>query len=323
VPDFLGLVTFNPAAYETAGATLQSAATQVSQANTTFTAATGADMPTWTGRARDGQNSRATRTADSATAVVTSLEQAGQAMAGGGAQLTTVVGELRELVLQAETQGFIVLPAGVVVISPEQAATVEGAPAFEAVAAEYTALLEGIVGQATAVDNRIAEQVRAAGGPLDYGFGPAGDAGGIRPVTIRIWFEERMSRVQFRRKANQLQALGEQGMLRKMTKVSTGDTATDIRRDTSTTSSYRGYVQGQIGRRYAHNPDFVAAARGRIDRSDADHIPELQLGSPDTWAVLRFLHRYTNRRIGMQQIWPQISHLPNGTPIRIVVTSYE
>lgn len=316
MPDYYSLLVFNPAAYASAGAVLSAAAREVGTARDTFRTTT-AGMPTWWGRAREGHDRRAERVRSDAGLAVDALEQAGRAMTDGASRLAAVVTELRGTTDQVLAQGFVVLPAGVVLPGPEHMANPEALPAFEAEAEAYTLRLESIVARGTAEDEATAGQIRAAGAPLDYGFGDAGTASGLTPVTITVALQEGMSKAEARSKAAQLKLLSDMGALRK---TASGEKW----RDRTVTDSYRAYVLGQIQRRYAHNPDLQAALMDRVRRTmSPDHRQELQLGSPDTWSALRFLDRETNERFGFRVIRPQIASLPNGTPIRVQVTNFD
>ncbi|HEY8533279.1 MAG TPA: endonuclease [Micromonospora sp.] len=131
--------------------------------------------------------------------------------------------------------------------------------------------------------------------------------------TITIKWEPGMPKVEFRRKAEALKRLGEEGKLYKATNP--------VARDRKVTKSYRQHIIDRIWELYhERNPEFANKLIKRVtEKMDPDHVWELQLGGPDNWDNLRFLDRKTNQTIGKYQIWPQIRNLPDGTPIRIEV----
>jgi len=55
-----------------------------------------------------------------------------------------------------------------------------------------------------------------------------------------------------------------------------------------------------------------------LDRMEADHVHELQLGGADMISALRMLDKSINRSIGAQ-IMQQIKNLPNGTRITDII----
>lgn len=135
----------------------------------------------------------------------------------------------------------------------------------------------------------------------------------IDPVEITVRRKPFMPKTEFRRKMAELHRLGEDGKLFKATNP--------VDRDQSVTRGYRQDVIDRIWDRYHDvNPDFADKLIERVTGTmQPDHVWELQLGGPDNWSNLRFLHGPTNEDIGMHQIRPQLSKLQDGTPIRIRV----
>ncbi|MFF3221735.1 hypothetical protein ACFYV7_02970 [Nocardia suismassiliense] len=134
------------------------------------------------------------------------------------------------------------------------------------------------------------------------------------PVTIYLWREEGMPKVEFRRKATALVEFGEAGQLIKTKSV----------RDREVTKKYRKDIIDRIWKQYHEvNPEFTRRLIDRVTRKmQPDHVHELQLGGPDTASNLKFLDAYTNWHIGTQQIRAQIRNLPDGTRIRIEVLNW-
>ncbi|MCP2343639.1 hypothetical protein [Actinomadura rupiterrae] len=134
-----------------------------------------------------------------------------------------------------------------------------------------------------------------------------------KPVTIHLKHEPGMPKAEFRRKANALKKLGDEGKLFKFIEP-------HRLRDTARRNQHRGDLIGRIRRQYAHNPDFRDRLIDRITNGSMqlDHRHELQLAGPDLRYNLRFLDSTTNNAIG-RQIREQIYHLPTGTPIRIKI----
>ncbi|KWX02996.1 hypothetical protein LI90_4045 [Carbonactinospora thermoautotrophica] len=143
----------------------------------------------------------------------------------------------------------------------------------------------------------------------------SGKGGGakLEPVRIKIWYEEGWSKHEFRRKANALKRLGDEGKLFKA--------PNPVARDRRVTDQYRSDVIGRIRRQFKdRNPEFMNRLINRVtEKMSPDHVWELQLGGPDTADNLRFLSRDINEGIGLRQIRPQIRGLPDGTPIKIDV----
>ncbi|WP_289896337.1 RHS repeat-associated core domain-containing protein [Paracoccus sp. TOH] len=135
--------------------------------------------------------------------------------------------------------------------------------------------------------------------------------GGTVPHRVTVEYDPRMPRVEFQRKAQALQQLGEQGLLSRAT--------SPVSRDPSVTRAYRQDMIRRIWNQYGErNPAFANKLIERItQRMQPDHVHELQLNGPDAASNLRFLDSFTNWHIGTQQIWPQIRNLPPGTPIVI------
>lgn len=134
------------------------------------------------------------------------------------------------------------------------------------------------------------------------------------PVTIYLWREEGMPKAEFRRKAQALVDLGEEGALFKAKSV----------RDRNITKKYRQDIIDRIYAQYNHvNPQFSKKLIDRVTRRmQPDHVHELQLGGLDAAVNLKFLDTFTNWHVGTRQIRPQIRNLPDGTRIRIEVLKW-
>jgi RHS repeat-associated protein len=142
--------------------------------------------------------------------------------------------------------------------------------------------------------------------------GDGGDGGG-GSHNITVAWKPGMPKVEFMRKAADLQRLSDAGLLFKA--------PNPVARDSSVTRNYKADLIRRSFDQYGKsNPDFASALRNRIlTRMDPDHVWELQVGGPDSASNLRMLDRFTNQDIGMRQIWPQIRSLPDYTPITITI----
>jgi RHS repeat-associated protein len=144
-----------------------------------------------------------------------------------------------------------------------------------------------------------------------YGTKPQG-SGGSGPVDVTVRWMSGMPKNQFNIKARQLQDLSDRGVLFKA--------PNPVARDSTITGRYKQQLIRRVFDQFGQtNRDFAEALRTRIlTRMNPDHIWELQLGGPDVLANLHILDAFTNQRIGTQ-IWTQIMHLPDYTPIRIII----
>jgi hypothetical protein len=136
-----------------------------------------------------------------------------------------------------------------------------------------------------------------------------------KPVTIEVRHVPGMPKHEFRRKANALKKLGDEG---KLFKARNPVRQRDRQRSIGHQQDLIRRIHEQYGRR---NPELSRRLIGRITdgRMQLDHVNELQLGGADLRSNMRFLDSFTNWEIGTQQIRPQIRNLPDGTPIRIRV----
>lgn len=118
---------------------------------------------------------------------------------------------------------------------------------------------------------------------------------------------------EFKRKANALKELGDNGLLYKA--------ENPINRNPAITRAYRQDMIKRIWKQYGtSNPQFANKLIDRITtRMQPDHVWELQLGGPDRASNIRFLDSFTNWDIGTQQIRPQIRNLEVGTKIKIKI----
>jgi RHS repeat-associated protein len=130
------------------------------------------------------------------------------------------------------------------------------------------------------------------------------------PVTVTVKWEEGMPKSQFKLKADALQRLSDDGKLFKA--------PNPVARDRQLTRNYRSDLIKRIYNQFHDvNPDLSDSLIERVRGMDPDHVWELQLGGPDVTSNLHILDRFTNQRIGIGQIWPQIRGLADHTPIRI------
>ncbi|MFC3493231.1 hypothetical protein [Glycomyces rhizosphaerae] len=152
-------------------------------------------------------------------------------------------------------------------------------------------------------------------------FFRAGKGGSVKPKVVTIRFDSKMSRKDFRTKADSLRRLSREGRLRK----------TPVKRDPQITRNYRGETIRKLTgrhrgnraeqRRIAQKFSGRTSANRAGDGLDPDHIHELQLGGRDHADNLRWMDAYTNRTIG-SQIASQLRGVPDGTPVIIRVLGY-
>ncbi len=152
-------------------------------------------------------------------------------------------------------------------------------------------------------------------------FFRAGKGRGVKPAVVTIKFDAKMSKKDFRTKADSLLRLSREGKLRK----------TPVKRDPQITRNYRGEtIRRLTGRHRGNRPEQRRIAQkfsGRTsanragDGLDPDHVHELQLGGRDHADNLRWMDAYTNRTIG-SQIAGQLRGVPDGTPVIIRVLGY-
>lgn len=142
-----------------------------------------------------------------------------------------------------------------------------------------------------------------------------GGAGKTEFVTLR--HVEGMQFFEARRKAKQLFATGEKGLLERA--------ANPVARDRGVTRRYRRALVRKIEAQYrAVNPGFADRLIARVEREmQPDHIWELQLRGPDTSANLRMLHTFTNFHFGVRQLRPQLRAIEPGTTIRILLEGFD
>ena len=116
-------------------------------------------------------------------------------------------------------------------------------------------------------------------------------------------------RAAFERKLGALQDLADRGKL----------TKTQTVRDTDVTFQYRKDLLDRAKKDWEHaNPAKHQRFKDLLDRVDADHLHELQLGGIDHRSALTMLDKPVNRSFGAQ-IRPQLAKMPEGTPISQVV----
>ncbi|NKZ05960.1 hypothetical protein [Actinomadura latina] len=134
-----------------------------------------------------------------------------------------------------------------------------------------------------------------------------------KPVTIELRHAPGMPKAEFRRKANALKKLGDEG---KLFKAHNPVRPRDRSRSTAHQQDLIRRIHEQYGRR---NPELSRSLIRRITDGSMqlDHRHELQLAGPDLRNNLRYLDTFTNHHVGSRQIRPQIRDLPDGTPIRI------
>jgi hypothetical protein len=152
-------------------------------------------------------------------------------------------------------------------------------------------------------------------------FFRSGKGRGIKPKVVTIKFDSKMSRKDFRTKADSLLRLSREGSLRK----------TAVNRDPQITRDYRAQTIRRLAGRRRGNPveqrRIAQKFSGRTsaeragDGLDPDHVHELQLGGRDHADNLRWMDAYTNRTIG-SQIAGQLRGVPDGTPVIIRVLGY-
>ena len=134
-----------------------------------------------------------------------------------------------------------------------------------------------------------------------------------KPVTVTLRHEPGMPKAQFRRKARALQRLGEEN---KLFKQVSPHSPSDRSRAVAHQQDLIRRIHEQYGQR---NPELSRRLIGRVTDGSMqlDHVHERQLAGPDLRSNMRYLDSFTNHRIGVGQIRPQIRNLPDGTPIRI------
>jgi hypothetical protein len=152
-------------------------------------------------------------------------------------------------------------------------------------------------------------------------FFRAGKGRGVKPKVVTIRFDSKMSKKDFRTKADSLRRLSREGKLRK----------TPVKRDPQITRNYRGATIRKLAgrhrgnraeqRRIAQKFSGRTSANRAGDGLDPDHVHELQLGGRDHADNLRWMDAYTNRTIG-SQIAGQLRGVPDGTPVIIRVIGY-
>jgi len=143
----------------------------------------------------------------------------------------------------------------------------------------------------------------------------------VKPKVVTIKFDSKMSKKDFRTKADSLLRLSREGKLRK----------TPVKRDPQITRNYRGETIRKLTgqhrgnraeqRRIAQKFSGRTSANRAGDGLDPDHVHELQLGGRDHADNLRWMDAYTNRTIG-SQIAGQLRGVPDGTPVIIRVLGY-
>jgi YD repeat-containing protein len=136
----------------------------------------------------------------------------------------------------------------------------------------------------------------------------------IRPVNIRLRFEQGMQRQGFNNKTQSLQTLSDSGVLFKA--------ANPVTRDRTIADAYRQDLIKRIWTQYGtNNPQFANRLIDRVtdrNRMHIDHPWDLQLGGMDVTSNMKMLHSFTNEALG-RQVWNQIRNLPTGTPITITI----
>jgi RHS repeat-associated protein len=132
------------------------------------------------------------------------------------------------------------------------------------------------------------------------------------PTNVTVRWRPGMPKSQFGIKARQLQDLSDQGMLFKA--------PNPVARDTSLGGLYKyGLIRRVFNQFGASNPELAQTLRTRIlNQMNADHVWDLQLGGLDDPSNLHILDAFTNQNMG-SQIWSQIMHLPDYTPISITI----
>jgi hypothetical protein len=175
VPQFIQLILSNPAAFDEAGASMQTGAQGFRTTSRSIRAATTGAFATWTGKSAK----RAKKVNDRFTAGVSGMgnwvKQAGTAATEGGTAMMETVTVLREGVQMAQALGFLVFPTGQVLVGPTQYAQAAAAgPAFGAVmemyqgfARMYQAYFEGCVRIVTVQDQLTARAIQTAMLQLD------------------------------------------------------------------------------------------------------------------------------------------------------------
>jgi hypothetical protein len=116
-------------------------------------------------------------------------------------------------------------------------------------------------------------------------------------------------RAAFEKKVTGLNDLAERGKLSKSASV----------RDKNVTREYRDSLLDRAKNQWQKSePEKYKKFENLLDRMDADHMHELQLGGLDHVKMLDMLDRSVNRSIG-SQIRHQLSQMPDGTPIIQVI----
>jgi len=128
---------------------------------------------------------------------------------------------------------------------------------------------------------------------------------GEEGIELNLRFREGMDLRDFGRKTSALQDLAERGKLRKA----------DAVRDPRVTEKYRENILKSAERQWGKSePQRAQRIIDRMDRLDADHLHELQLGGIDHRSSLWLLDKPVNRSFGAQ-IQRQLRDVPAGTPI--------
>ncbi|HEY3505231.1 MAG TPA: DNA/RNA non-specific endonuclease [Actinocatenispora sp.] len=197
MPAYQQLMTAKPADFAGVGRALESAGGKLTKSGEAFTKSTQKAGNRWLGEASGAHTARATTIDGGITTVVGIVEASGGVATGGGEAFVAFTGALREFVAGIEAAQFIVTPAGVVTISPEQEAEADAAgpaapaalAAFEAAALGLTAAIETAVGAATALDTALAEAIVSLSSALADATGvlaprPPGMMDGTFPSTM-------------------------------------------------------------------------------------------------------------------------------------------
>jgi uncharacterized protein YukE len=172
--EFIAILASTPVEYIAAGSALQAAAGQAEAVAAGFAEATSQLSASWSGRASEAQQRRAQRSAETLREVAQVLANAGRVCQAGGAQLAAAAAAVRAIVESAYQTGFVVFPTAVVLPGPahyaQAAAAGPGGPAilagYQEAAQGLTSMIEAAVGEASALDDQTAAQLRAVLGRL-------------------------------------------------------------------------------------------------------------------------------------------------------------
>jgi hypothetical protein len=126
--------------------------------------------------------------------------------------------------------------------------------------------------------------------------------------NVTLEYKQWMDRRQFVNKAHALKNLANRNKLFKNQSI----------RNQNITSSYRKNLIKRGRKMWGKGSERMNKIENLLDKMEADHVHELQLGGADCLSGLRMLEKSINRSIGAK-IRQQIKSLPNGTRITDII----